>query len=217
MPLRILEVLSLNILCYGDSNTYGLTTDWKGRLPRSVRWPGRLQMLLGEEHWVVEDGLIGRTCAIPDHHRYGRSAMDFLPVALECHAPLDYLILAFGTNDCKAEKVRTVQEAAQGMEDLVRLAQRLAPHTRILIVAAAPLRAQVLTVDPDFDALSVEISAQLWREYQKIAERYGCLFLNAGDAAMTSDADGEHLDEQGHAALAEAVARILTEDMKGRT
>ncbi len=217
MPLRILEVLSLNILCYGDSNTYGLTTDWKGRLPRSVRWPGRLQMLLGEEHWVVEDGLIGRTCAIPDHHRYGRSAMDFLPVALECHAPLDYLILAFGTNDCKAEKVRTVQEAAQGMENLVRLAQRLAPDTRILIVAAAPLRAQVLTVDPDFDALSVEISAQLWREYQKIAERYGCLFLNAGDAAMTSDADGEHLDEQGHAALAEAVARILTEDMKGRT
>ena len=207
----------MNILCYGDSNTYGLTTDWKGRLPRSVRWPGRLQMLLGEEHWVVEDGLIGRTCAIPDHHRYGRSAMDFLPVALECHAPLDYLILAFGTNDCKAEKVRTVQEAAQGMENLVRLAQRLAPDTRILIVAAAPLRAQVLTVDPDFDALSVEISAQLWREYQKIAERYGCLFLNAGDAAMTSDADGEHLDEQGHAALAEAVARILTEDMKGRT
>ena len=207
----------MNILCYGDSNTYGLTTDWKGRLPRSARWPGRLQMLLGEEHWVVEDGLIGRTCAIPDRHRYGRSPMDFLPVALECHAPLDYLILAFGTNDCKAEKVRTVQEAAQGMENLVRLAQRLAPDTRILIVAAAPLRAQVLTVDPDFDALSVEISAQLWREYQKIAERYGCLFLNAGDAAMTSDADGEHLDEQGHAALAEAVARILTEDMKGRT
>ena len=207
----------MNILCYGDSNTYGLTTDWKGRLPRSARWPGRLQMLLGEEHWVVEDGLIGRTCAIPDRHRYGRSAMDFLPVALECHAPRDYLILAFGTNDCKAEKVRTVQEAAQGMENLVRLAQRLAPDTRILIVAAAPLRAQVLTVDPDFDALSVEISAQLWREYQKIAERYGCLFLNAGDAAMTSDADGEHLDEQGHAALAEAVARILTEDMKGRT
>ena len=70
--------------------------------------------------------------------------------------------------------------------------------------------------DPDFDALSLEISAQLGQEYQKIAERNGCLFLNAGDVAMTSDADGEHLDEQGHAALAEAVAKILLEDMKGR-
>ena len=207
----------MNILCYGDSNTYGLTTDWKGRLPRNVRWPGRLQILLGEAHYVVDDGLIGRTCAIPDKHRYGRSAMDFLPVALEVHAPLDYLVLAFGTNDCKAEKVRTVQEAAQGMEELVLLAQRLAPNTRILIVAAAPLREQVLNVDPDFDALSVEISAQLWKEYQKTAERYGCLFLNAGDAAQTSDVDGEHLDEQGHAALAAAVAMILLEDMKGRT
>ena len=184
MPLRILEVYSVNILCYGDSNTYGLTTDWKGRLPRDVRWPGRLQMLLGADHYVLEDGLIGRTCSIPDKHRYGRSAMDFLPVALEVHAPLDYLILAFGTNDCKAEKVRTVQEAAQGMEELVLLAQRLAPHTRILIVAAAPLRG---------------------------------LFLNAGEVTQTSDVDGEHLDEQGHAALAEAVAGILLEDMKGRT
>ena len=206
----------MNILCYGDSNTYGLTTDWKSRLPRGVRWPGRLQALLGETHYVVDDGLIGRTCAIPDKHRYGRSAMDFLPVALEVHAPLDYLILAFGTNDCKAEKVRTVQEAAQGMEELALLAQRLAPDTRILIVAAAPLRPCVLAIDPDFDALSVEISERLWKEYQKIAERNGCLFLNAGDVAMTSDADGEHLDEEGHAALAEAVARILLEDMKGR-
>ena len=207
----------MNILCYGDSNTYGLTTDWKGRLPSDVRWPGRLQILLGEEHCVVEDGLVGRTCAIPDRHRYGRSAMDFLPVALECHAPLDYLILAFGTNDCKAEKVRTLQEAARGMEELVLLAQRRAPQTRILIVASAPLRDCVLQADPDFDALSVEISAQLWTEYQKIAARYGCLFLNAGDAAATSDVDGEHLDEQGHAALAEAVAQVLMEDMKGRT
>ena len=207
----------MNILCYGDSNTYGLTTDWKGRLPRDVRWPGRLQMLLGDAHYVVDDGLIGRTCAIPDKHRYGRSAMDFLPVALEVHAPLDYLILAFGTNDCKAEKVRTVQGAAQGMEELVLLAQRMAPNTRILVVAAAPLRECVLAVDPDFDALSVEISAQLWKEYQKIAERHGCLFLNAGEVTQTSDVDGEHLDEQGHAALAEAVAGILLEDMKGRT
>ena len=206
----------MNILCYGDSNTYGLTTDWKSRLPRDARWPGRLQALLGETHYVVDDGLIGRTCAIPDKHRYGRSAMDFLPVALEVHAPLDYLILAFGTNDCKAEKVRTVQEAAQGMEELALLAQRLAPDTRILIVASAPLRPCVLAVDPDFDALAVEISAQLWKEYQKIAERNGCLFLNAGDVAMMSDDDGEHLDEQGHTALAEAVAKILLEDMKGR-
>ena len=206
----------MNILCYGDSNTYGLTTDWKGRYPRNVRWPGRLQQLLGPEHYVVEDGLIGRTCAIPDLHRYGRSAMDFLPVALECHAPLDVLILAFGTNDCKAEKVRSVAEAAQGMEELVQLAQRLAPNTRILILSAAPLREPVLSVDPDFDALSLEISAQLWRSYRDIAQKYGCLYLNIGDVTQTSDADGEHLDAQGHAALSEAVAKLLLDDWKGR-
>lgn len=32
----------VNVLCYGDSNTYGFTPDWKSRFPREVRWPGAL-------------------------------------------------------------------------------------------------------------------------------------------------------------------------------
>lgn len=200
----------MNILCYGDSNTYGLTQDWKGRFPRNVRWPGKLQEILGEAHYVIEDGLVGRCCAIRDTHRYGRSAMDFLPVALECHSPLDWLILAFGTNDCKAVKARTVAEAAAGMEQLVTLAQKqLPPETKILIVTSAPLHDPVLEVDKDFDALSIEISQELWKAHKEIADRHGCLHLDAGAVARTADGDGEHLDEAGHAALARAVAFII--------
>ena len=35
------------ILCYGDSNTYGYIPETGMRYPRDVRYPGRLQMLLG--------------------------------------------------------------------------------------------------------------------------------------------------------------------------
>ena len=62
-PVHFTEVTDVNILCYGDSNTYGFTTDWKGRYPRDVRWTGRLQTLLGPEHYVIENGLNGRACA----------------------------------------------------------------------------------------------------------------------------------------------------------
>ncbi len=205
----------MNILCYGDSNTYGLMQDWKHRFPRFVRWPGRLQAMLGGSHYVIEDGLVGRTCASRDVGRYGRSAMDFLPVALECHAPLDYLILAFGTNDCKVVKARSVEEAASGMEKLVQLAQEKAPNTKILIVTSAPMHAPVLEIDPDFDDLSIRISEELHTAHQQIAEKYGCLYLDAGSVTRTADGDGEHLDAEGHAALANAVATILLEDMKG--
>ena len=203
----------MNILCYGDSNTYGLTPDWRRRFPRNVRWPGRLQEILGASHYVVEDGLNGRCCTIRDTQRYGRAAIDFLPVALECHNPLDYLVLMIGTNDCKPTKARTIRELAAGMEELAKLALRMLPSSaKLLIVAPAPLRAVVLEKDPDFDSLSVQLSQQSADAYREIAERLGCLFLDAGSVTHTSDSDGEHLDEAGHAALALAVAKIIMEN-----
>ena len=38
----------IEILCFGDSNTYGFTPDWKHRYGRDIRYPGVLQALLGD-------------------------------------------------------------------------------------------------------------------------------------------------------------------------
>ena len=51
----------MNILCYGDSNTYGYIPVTAGRYDESTRWPGVLRGLLGEGHLVIEEGLNGRT------------------------------------------------------------------------------------------------------------------------------------------------------------
>lgn len=205
----------MNILCYGDSNTYGLTADWKGRYPRNVRWTGRLQLLLGPEHYVIEDGLKGRTCGVPDAHRNGRSALETLPVAIECHMPLDWLILALGTNDVKIDKTRTLAGAVEPMERLVRLAkQTLPPETQVLFITSAPLRAPVLGADPDFDARSVQLSQQLAEAHRAVCARCGVRHMDAGAFVRTCDVDGEHYDEANHAALAEAVARFILEHGK---
>lgn len=37
------------ILCYGDSNTYGLRSDLVSRYPRNLRWTGILQSMLGQD------------------------------------------------------------------------------------------------------------------------------------------------------------------------
>lgn len=203
----------VNILCYGDSNTYGYTPDWKSRYPRDVRWPGALQTLLGSDFYVAEDGLIGRTTAFPDVDRYGRSAMDFLPVAIESHSPLDYLVLMLGTNDCKTEKTRSAEEAAAGMDRLVLLTLGMLPmYTRLVIVTPPPIHAPVLERDPDFDALAITVSEGLAEQHRMIAQAYGCLYLDAGTVTRASDEDGVHLDAQGHAALAKAVAELILQD-----
>ena len=47
----------INILCYGDSNTYGYDPHTGGRYDESVRWPCRLQTYLGDEYHLIEAGL----------------------------------------------------------------------------------------------------------------------------------------------------------------
>ena len=130
----------IEILCFGDSNTYGFTPDWKHRYGRDIRYPGVLQALLGDGYYVAEDGLIGRTAAFPDSNRDGRSALETLPLSIESHGPVQYIILMLGTNDCKIDKTRSAEDVGAGMDKLVRLVIGMLPAwTKILLVAPPPL------------------------------------------------------------------------------
>ena len=54
-----------NILCFGDSNTFG-TNPSGGRWDRNQRWTGILQQRLGSDFYVIEEGLGGRTATSED-------------------------------------------------------------------------------------------------------------------------------------------------------
>jgi len=54
------------IVCFGDSNTWGMMPRANKRYPRSMRWTNILQKLLGEEYEVVNEGLCGRTFVATD-------------------------------------------------------------------------------------------------------------------------------------------------------
>lgn len=60
------------ILCFGDSNTWGLDGDSGKRLPWGVRWTSLLQEKLGQQYHVIEEGLCGRTTIFDDPLRDGR-------------------------------------------------------------------------------------------------------------------------------------------------
>ena len=55
----------INILCFGDSNTFG-SNPAGGRWPLHKRWTSVLQDLLGEEFHVIEEGCGGRTTVMED-------------------------------------------------------------------------------------------------------------------------------------------------------
>ena len=112
----------INILCFGDSNTFG-TNPKGGRHSWNTRWPGRLQVLLGPEYYVIEEGMGGRTTVWDDPLEPGRCGIQALPMALQSHKPLDLVILFLGTNDCKAHFHASPRVITKGMENLCHTVQ----------------------------------------------------------------------------------------------
>lgn len=202
----------IRVLCYGDSNTYGYIPGRGGRYDRHTRWPGRLQELLGSEYQVIEEGLCGRTTAFDDRTEPGRSGLDRIRDAVEQNQPLDLLMIMLGSNDCKMQFRASAQEIAEGLERLLeRAGDGRTRRFRVLLIAPAALSDRVIHggFGAEFDQRSEEVSKELAGEYEMLAKKYGCEFLDASKVTKVSDIDGLHLDAQGHRRLAEAIEKHL--------
>lgn len=200
------------ILCFGDSNTYGYIPGTGDRYSEDLRWTGILANNLRDSGYrVIEEGLVGRTSIFPDQLRPGRRGIDYLPVALESHFPLDKVILMLGTNDCKTVYNASAEVIGKGVEKLINQIRDLDETIDILLLSPIHLGERVWEeeFDPEFNQISVETSQKLKGVYQKIAEKYGCSFLAASDVAQPSEVDQEHLTKEGHAALAKAITEKL--------
>ena len=196
------------LLCYGDSNTWGLIPGTLDRYPWETRWTGILQELLTDRDVrVIEEGLCGRTTMYEDARRPYRNGLQLLPLALETHRPVDGAVLMLGTNDCKSCYHLTADEIAFGAEQCVKALMTCIPVKRILLVSPIHLGEKVWQpgYDPEFNQRAVTVSRQLGDAYRTVAERYNLLYLAASDYAAPSEKDQEHMTPEGHRALAQAI------------
>ena len=82
------------ILCFGDSNTYGLVPATTDRYGWGVRWTSIINEKLGlQEYRVIEEGLCGRTTVFDDPFREGRRGTQLFPTLLETHRLLDCIVI----------------------------------------------------------------------------------------------------------------------------
>lgn len=207
------------ILCFGDSNTYGYRPDGHGRYDEKVRWTGRVQEILGrEEYAIIEEGLCGRTTVFEDEIRPNRKGIDAIRMVIESHNPIDIVFIMLGTNDYKTRYGASAGTIAKGIEQIIETVHQFAGNqTRIVILSPIHLGRGVGEegFDPEFDEKSVEVSLQLSKELRKIALNNSCSFLDASTVAKPSEADREHLDEEGHKQLADLVVARIRELTEG--
>lgn len=203
------------ILCFGDSNTYGLIPNVNGRYPFDVRWTGILAQKLGfREYHVIEEGLCGRTTMFDDPLRDGRCGVKMLPAILETHAPIDLTIIMLGTNDCKTIYGANAEIIAKGAERLISQVRSVAKDSEILLISPIHLGNDVKNFDAEFSEISVDVSRNIACAYKKVSVRKKVHFLDASSFAGPSSADQEHLNENGHRLLAGAVLEKVAEILK---
>ena len=198
------------ILCFGDSNTWGLDGETGKRFPWEERWTGILQEKLADRDIrIVEEGLCGRTTIFEDPLRLGRRGTELLPTLLETHTP-DAVVLMLGTNDCKSHYGASAEVIGLGIRQLIQQVKAGVPDAKLILVSPIQLGEDVWDgYDLEFDRTSVETSKDLPRVYQRIAKEEGVAYLAASDYAKSSFQDREHMDETGHRQLANGILKLL--------
>ncbi|MBQ3107959.1 MAG: SGNH/GDSL hydrolase family protein [Firmicutes bacterium] len=203
-----------NILCFGDSNTWGYRAEDEGRYDWSTRYPGLLQQMLGADWRVIEEGLNGRTIACDDVMFGNKNGMQHMQIALETHRPLDLITIMLGTNDQKSRFALNATDIAYAMSDLVSQIKAfpfgLYSCPEILVICPPLITEDIhnATFGPIFGQRAVELSPQIAGEMKRLVP--GVHFLDASTLCRPGSVDGLHLNEAGHKALAEGLyAKVL--------
>jgi lysophospholipase L1-like esterase len=204
--------MTKEILCFGDSNTWGFNPIDATRYDREIRWPCAAQAALGEGWRLVEEGLNGRTTVFEDEIEAGRRGLSSIVMLLETHMPLDLVILMLGTNDTKVRYGATVRDIGLGWLKLAKAIRERClwfpyPAPEILLAVPPPVL-DCPNLTESFKG-APEKSSRFAQAGRQIAEANGMLFFDCGTVVQSSPIDGIHLSPESHKALGLAMADFL--------
>ena len=206
-----------NILCFGDSNTWGCISGTANRFPEDVRWTGVLQKELGASYRVIEEGYNGRTFVNRDEAENRPSGIDYFAPCLDSQSPLDLIIIMLGTNDLKLRFGLDAESIAWSFRrymTTLQTAPMAGQKPRVLLVAPILLN-ECYKSDTVFYSMfgekGIERSRALAPALERTAKELGAEFMDAARFACAAPPDGIHMDAASHARLGAAMAARVRE------
>ena len=204
------------VLCYGDSNTYGYCPVDGERWSKGIRWTGILKDLLGTDYEVIEEGCNGRTTILEVPSDVWKNGLTYLKSCLNSHKPIDYFVMMLGTNDLKFQFGVGAKEVAKGAETLVEEVKDFSDSKNVklpkIILISPPYIGEGICQSPfgnDFDKKSVIESKKFAKYYEEVANRQGCIFVDAAKVVMPSLEDSLHLMPSEHKKLAHKIYEVI--------
>ena len=202
-----------NILCFGDSNTWGYDPATQTRFSKDIRWTGVLQQLLGSKYNVIEEGLNGRTTNVNEKQDHGlgyfrpfRSAMDLLSVLIETNSPLDLIIVMLGTNDLKTNFNQSSEMIAKNMRLVCEsiIDNDYFQSKSIILVSPTHINEGSPNLLDSFIG-TTQASQSFSNSYRKISDDLDLYFLDASESVKTNKIDGLHWDTMQHSDFANSL------------
>jgi lysophospholipase L1-like esterase len=203
----------IKVACVGDSITYGHgISNW----PKN-NYPARLADLLGEDYHVQSFGVSGR--AVQDTSDQPYRALEHYQKSLDYEA--DILVFMMGTNDSKPENWFGEDAFRTALEELLDsyLAQENPPRIYLCTPAKAYF-AEGFTENLtkyDIQPEIVEIIDGIVREVAQV-RGYDLIDIHALTEANPQwfEKDGVHPNNEGAAAIAQAVKAALQEENEAK-
>jgi lysophospholipase L1-like esterase len=219
------------VLCFGDSNTWGTSTDGVSRYDETERWTGQLAVLLGKNHTLIEAGQPNRTLVKDFPFDGEKSGITYLKSYLVKYEP-ELVVIMLGTNDLKKRFDLSSDTISNVMGVLVEKVMAFSTNTEELGSQASfqssfensfqtstkqKTRVLIISPPPIFEVGSyVRIYADaaikskfLAGCYAKEAARLGCDFFDAGSVVTSCKVEGIHWGKEQHLLFSQTIYRKI--------
>ena len=204
--------MTKNILCFGDSNTWGLNPVTGKRFDENTRWTSLLNKNLGRGFNVIEAGQPNRTLVHNPPFDGVLNGVSYLKPYLDKHE-LDFIIIALGTNDLKKRFNLTPNLIADGLNDLInsihiyyQQGSTLKPPK--IIIASPPkirITEQYSRIYEGADTKATKLSSA----FKSVAANNKCTFIDFNTFINVTAGDGLHFESNQHLTLSAKITQLV--------
>lgn len=202
--------ITKNILCFGDSNTWGLNPETGKRYDENTRWTMLLNQQLGSEYKVIEAGQPNRTLVNNPPFSGNLNGISYLKPYLEQYE-VSTIVIALGTNDLKKRFNLAPVNIASGLASLITSIKHFYADGKLpSIVLFGPL-----FINPQHALSNIYFNCHqklqpLNAHFKRIAQEHVLNYVDISHLNAPFGCDGIHLNYQGHKQLCERLNRVIS-------
>lgn len=151
---------------------------------------------LGPSWFVVAEGVPGMAVSTIDAELCTPAGKDLVAAMVLAHAPVDVVILWFGTNDCKATFYKSAEDITMALEQSIERIHAKSPQTQVIFAAPPCVQDIGDSVLNDTFLGATEKMCRVAHNLKALAKELHTEFIDMNGWVERSISDGIHLDEK---------------------